>query len=139
MKQCVVMSGFPFFTREAKPLMEPTIDGAPSVQMPRQYFQDRHFVSRYEEKTNTLFWAALCNRKSSWISHLQISQMLQHNFYWWNLLDSSTWIEKSLLFSLSCKTSSASCDMSSVHLFIILFESGTFSISRSASYPSWYY
>jgi hypothetical protein len=31
--------------------MEPTIAGAPSVQMPTQFSQDRPFVSRYEDKT----------------------------------------------------------------------------------------
>jgi hypothetical protein len=40
-----------FCIREAKPLMEPTTDGSPSVQMPMQFSQDRPFVSRYEDKT----------------------------------------------------------------------------------------
>jgi hypothetical protein len=29
--------------------MEPNIDGPPSVQMATQFFQDRPFVSRYED------------------------------------------------------------------------------------------
>jgi hypothetical protein len=50
MKQCVVTSGFSYFERETKPVMEPTIDGAPSVQMPSQFSEDRPYVSSHEDK-----------------------------------------------------------------------------------------
>jgi hypothetical protein len=50
--------------------MEPTIDGAPSVQTPTQFSQDRPFVFRYEDMAlniscTLLFQAAFCNRKVS--------------------------------------------------------------------------
>jgi hypothetical protein len=68
-----VTSGI-FFTREAKPLMEPTIDGAPSVQMPTQFSQDRPFVSKYEDMILNISCPLLVSfrflqqKKFSWIS-----------------------------------------------------------------------
>jgi hypothetical protein len=69
--------------------MERTIDGTPSVQMPTQFSQDRPFVSRYEDKTLNISCDMLVSGSSlqqksllEFHNHLQISQMLQHNFYW---------------------------------------------------------
>lgn len=64
--QCVViLSKCSFLTREMKPLMEPTIDGAPySVQKPTRFPQDGFFVFRYEDKTWNTSWL-LCVSYSS--------------------------------------------------------------------------
>lgn len=76
-----------FYTREAKCLMEPIINGASPVQMPTQFSQERLFVSRHEDKA--LSCPLLVSGRKIFLElhhHLQILQILQYNFYWWYLL-----------------------------------------------------
>ena len=70
----VEMSGFSCFTWEAKPSMEPTTDGALSVQMPTQCLQERPLVFRYEDKILKtsipllVSGGSLQDKEFSWIS-----------------------------------------------------------------------
>ena len=121
-KQCIVAL---FYKRWNKYIVRSVIGRTLAIQMQSQFLQDKSFVY------NTLNVSCLClfscsslqQEKFSWIS---TSFTNLTNTIVWHLLvksvDSSTWREKLLFFSLLYPTFPAQWDVPSIHQLIYCFK-----------------
>jgi hypothetical protein len=135
-KQCVVTkSGFSSFKREVKLLMErtnywwSTISTDAYTVLRRGIFcfqiwrQDIKYTLPF-----AYFWQLFAIEKVSFnITIIYKSYKCYNINFLVKSVDSLTWIEKWLFFSLSHKTSSSSSDMPSIRPFIVLWKFFNFS------------